>query len=288
MALPLLGILAAELGVLGGVQFLRNKADDKSAEGAAQQFQSFMSPGGAGAPIAANNPLAAAGLIDRMLQIRESEDGFLNTGKTAGINSLFAEAQALLENQQAQELVDYERGQKTLDRNTTLTDQLDQDYRADLGTFGQVVQPAFRKILAALDNPNSADSLASVYNFFNIVEPGGIVRDPETQAYRGIGGKGSQIANWLNEWRGQGLTAPTRKQIIDAVWNQYAPEWERAQAQKRKYESDLQNYQAQGYNPRTPVGRQGINWDINQIPPDYFDPDSSKLPIPAGMRVVDE
>ena len=284
MVLPLLGIAAMGAGVLGGTAFLRNKQDTKQAQATASMLEQYL----ANSQLGQARPDVAQGLMAQ-LQASQAGDDFFDLGANRRAQSLLDNAIQLNSNlitSQAQ--AEQEAAKLNFDRTTDITNQLDQDYARDIGTFGQVVQPAFRKILAALESPNSADSLASAFNFFNIVEPGGIMRDPENQAYRGIGGKGAQFANWLNEWQGKGLTEATRKQIIDAVWNQYAPEWERAQAIKRKYVSDLQRYKKQGFSPVSPIGRQGVDWGLNQIPPNYFDPAESDLPIPAGMRVVDK
>lgn len=261
MALPLIAALGA--GILGGGRYLMNRADERKAQGLAATAESFL----ANSTLAQAAPGQAMGILNA-IQGELQNDSFLDTGSAARVQSLMDAAMAQNANiEQGQAQAAQQAAIRNFDRSTAVTNQLDQDYNRDLRVFGSVVQPAFRQALSALENPNSADSVAALYNFFNIVEPGGRVTENEDGSFTGIGGSGARLANWFNQMRGEGLSENTREQIISAIWKQYQPQFERAKRQKSQYERDLRRYGQQGLDVRSPVGRLGIDYSLNQAPP---------------------
>jgi hypothetical protein len=256
MPLPLL--LGIGAGILGGAQYLMKKEDDRETESLLAQMQA-QAPGTA---------LGSAGYADPYLaaaQRTADNAGFFETSSDR-VQSIYDKLlfdSAQYQQQQAQKQA--ERAWQMQQSSIGITDQLDQDYNRDLKSFGQIVQPAYRQAMAALENPNSADSVAALYNFFNIVEPGGRVTENEDGSFSSIGGAGAEIANWLNKMRGEGLSGATTDQIKKAIYNQFKPQYERAVRQRQQYERDLEYYGNQGYNVRSPIGRQGIDWTAPQV-----------------------
>ena len=176
-------------------------------------------------------------------------------------------AQSLMSRMRADDQLQTARAEKVRAEQTAASNQFDQDWARDVGQFAEVVQPSFQKALLALENPNSADSVSALYNFFNIIEPGGRVTENEDGSFSGIGGGSGRIANWLNEMRGEGLSDVTRDQIIESIWKQYTPEYERAGRQKTYYEQLLEASRGMyGEGIQSPIGRQGIDWSLQQDP----------------------
>jgi hypothetical protein len=250
MALPLL--LGLGLGYMGGAQFLMKKRSDSEAQSLFDQTDFAAMPGLDGEEAAAQYEAQAQSLLGE-------ESGFFDAGKynkmhdlTAAYNSEFGARQT---HQKEMEKLNWER---SLNR----TDAIEQDYNRDLKTFGSVVQPAYLQAVAALGpNMNSADAVAALYNFFNIMEPGGRVTENEDGSFSGIGGKGSQFANWMNAIRGGGLDEKTKSQILSAVNNQYGSQLDRARRQRAYYDKEVSRYNEQGYSVNSPVGSLGIDYD---------------------------
>ena len=131
---------------------------------------------------------------------------------------------------------------------------------------------------------NSADAVAALYNFFNILEPGGRVTENEDGSFTGIGGTGSKFANWMNGIRGNGLDDTTRKQILSAINNQYGSQLDRARKQRAYYDKQVESYNNQGYNVNSPVGSLGIDYDSPLVNPNQQAPPLT----PAQQKAADE
>ena len=272
MALP---FLAMGLGLLGGKAFLAERRDKRDLGQSMLEAENFLM----------DNP-----------EFAEANPGYLSSFENIRGNQGFfsddsGQAESLLNAMRADEKLHRAAGEKAEDRRLAIQNQFDQDWARDVGQFTEVIQPSFQKALLALENPNSADSVAALYNFFNIVEPGGRITENEDGSFTGIGGSAAGFANMLNKWRGDGLSDETRKQIMSSIWKQYTPEMERAQRQKVKYEADIERMRGlYGQDIQSPIGRQGGNWSLNQMPPGYGQPTEQpqRPPVPQGMTVEDE
>jgi hypothetical protein len=274
-------MMAGGMGLLGGGRYLLNKEDDRRAANTRAGLESFLASSAI--------PQAQQMGILNQAQLNEQNDSWLNLGNNARTQSLLD--YAMQADSQYRELGAQQARaaqQRITDRGFTLSDQLDADYNRDLKVFGGVVQPAFQKALNALDEgATSADTVAALYNFFNIIEPGGRVTENEDGMFQSIGGMPSQVSNWLNQIRGKGMDSETRRQILDAIWKQYQPEYMRAKRQRDQYQRDIAAMRKQGYQVRSPIGRLGINYDLNQIPEWATGGSKDQPPIPPGYREVD-
>ena len=260
---------------MGGAQFLMKKRDDKDAQSLFDQTDFAALPGLDGADAAARYQVQAQSLLDQ-------ETSFFDAGKAGRMQDLRAaynsEFGARNDHLQAMEKQNYERSKHW-------SDQLDQDYNRDLRAFGSVVQPAYQQAVRALGpEMNSADAVAALYNFFNILEPGGRVTENEDGSFTGIGGTGSKFANWMNGIRGNGLDDTTRKQILSAINNQYGSQLDRARKQRAYYDKQVESYNNQGYNVNSPVGSLGIDYDSPLVNPNQQAPPLT----PAQQKAADE
>lgn len=146
-------------------------------------------------------------------------------------------------------------------------DQLDADYNRDLATFAGV-QSAYTKALASTEaGSNTADKIASLYNFFSVIDPGRAVQGNEAALYNNIGGLSAKGENWWRSIFGKGIDETTADEIRQAVYKQYQPEYERAVRQKNYYDSVYQKYWDAGYSVISPRGSLGIDWTPGQAPP---------------------
>lgn len=269
MALPLL--LAAGAGILGGAQYLMKKGDEREAASLLDGYD-FSLPGLQGQQESAWMDNQAGSLMDREL-------GFLNASKAQQAQQLrdlhqqrFGQINQGMAAQQKQHYAN----------SISRSDQLDADYNRDLKQFGGIVQPAYQQAVNALGpGMNSADSVAALYNFFNIMEPGGRVTENEDGSFTGIGGGGAKLANWFNKMRGDGLDGETRKQILDAINNQYRPQLERARKQEQFYNNRMREYGDMGLDVQSPVGSLGIDYLTD--PTEGFG--TQAPPVPDGYRV---
>lgn len=276
MALPLLMAMGA--GILGGGQYLLKKQDQRKAQSLIPDVQSAI----------ANSPFAGTqyGMQIENYAQAMAEDGSLlnrNSGQiqalmgTVANNTLAYEQnqqamaqEAAIRSGQAQQAMQ----NRMADRAFSLSDQLDQDYRSDLEDFGQF-QDSYRKGMNAINTNSSADALAAAFNFYNLIEPGGIVRDDERGEFKSVGGAGAGFANLLNEIKGKGLTPKSRKQLEQAMNNQYKPRQERARRQFDYYQDQVGRARRAGYNVASPIGSQGIDWS-----------EVSDAPLPPGQTVA--
>lgn len=272
MALP---FLALGLGLLGGKAYLQTKSDTRESNSLLNEMEGFL---------ASNPDFAQANpQYQHSMETLRNNQGFLSDDADM--------ASSLLTRMRSDDQLQRAQAEKTQEQQLAIQNQFDQDWARDVGQFTEVIQPSFQKALLALDNPNSADSVAALYNFFNIVEPGGRVTENEDGSFTGIGGSAAGFANMLNKWRGDGLSDETRQQIMTSIWKQYTPEMERAQRQKVKYEADIERMRGlYGQDIQSPIGRQGGNWSLNQMPPGYGQPTEQPQlpPVPQGMTVEDE
>lgn len=250
MALPIL--LAAGAGILGGGQYLLKKMDERRSASLLDKFQAQL-------PATQYGQQNYEQAMDMARMIADS-GGLLN--RTSGDLSSFMTQ--YLQGAQNQDALAHQRAVEAanlnFDRSTAITNQMDQDYNRDLGTFGNMVQPAYKRAMDALEGNNSADQIAALYNFFQIVEPGGRVTENEDGSFTGVGGSGSRLANWFNALRGDGLDEKSRQQIIGAIHRQYKSQYDNAERRRYAHERRLREYQNQGYNPMSPVGNLGIDW----------------------------
>ena len=255
MALPLL--LGLGLGYLGGASYLMSRKDERDS----QQALSMLTPDMPGLMGAERNA-HYENLKSELQQPGHWTDPlFGGASKTARARSLLeqyqaeheATAQAMAAQAEAQRVASWD-----------YSDDLRARYDKELSDLG-VLQDSFQKGIQALDSNSAADVLASTFNFFNLVEPGGIVRDPEANAYRSVGGFSQEVANALNAVQGKGLNDETRNQLRRAMENQYVPRFNRGKSQRKAIMRDYNKYLEQGFDPTDPTGSEGINWQYEPM-----------------------
>jgi hypothetical protein len=283
MALPLLGLMALGIGVSGGMQFLGHRADERKADSMLDDFvPQFTGP---------DAHILNAQYQNMAQQIGDASPGFLSEpgGKSQAAQSFLDQYQNdMVRSQLGQAQMQREMQDAYSQTNRGIADQLDQDYNRDLRTFAET-QNQFRSAMQALENPSNINSVATLYNFFNILEPGGRVTENEDGTFAAAGSAGNRWASWLNEMRGGGLTEVSRKEIVDAIWAQYGTRWEQANRQKRQYEQELRDIEASGRKVTSPIGRLGIDWSMNQLGGLEGPPRTTKgPPLPPGYREVED
>lgn len=262
MALPLL--MMAGAGILGGTQYLMKKQDDEKVQSLLPDFNSAM----------ASSPFAGtpgAMMMEQKAQRIAQDDSFFASNKSGEIESMLDNLQGATFQQQQMAANQYAQSrQATAARAFGLSDQLDTDYRRDLGDLS-TFQDTYRKGMQALQSNSKADILASAFNFYNLIEPGGIVRDDERDAYQATSSAATNFVNLLNDIQGKGLTESTAKQLANAMTTQYKPRYDRGQRQLGFYQERIGQYRKAGYDVASPVGSQGIDFqygaqEYNPIP----------------------
>ena len=256
MALPLL--LLAGAGILGGGQFLLKKMDDRRKQSLFDGFQQQLQGTGQ-----MQDPMAQAALGQAQRMVDDGSFLERNSGQLENLINNYgyaqAQAQAAEQNRLAQMQDAYSQ------TNIGIAQDLQTRYNSELSEFAET-QTQFRAAMNALENPSNLNSVTTLYNLFNILEPGGRVTANEDGTFTGIGDSGNQFANWLNQMTGEGLTQDTIKEITESIWQQYAPRLERARAVKGWYEGEMQALSGAGRNVRSPVGSLGVDWRLNQYP----------------------
>jgi len=121
------------------------------------------------------------------------------------------------------------------ERNRDFARGLVNDARRALGPWVDQ-QPEAQALFNVLGSGSKADALASLYLFFQQLEPGGIVRDNETGMYRGVGGAFESIANQMNAFLGEGDSLPTRQALAQTVMRIIQPRIENALATRAQFE----------------------------------------------------
>lgn len=222
-------------------------------------------------------------LVDQQNDAREA--GYQQQNTMLGANlrnqsAMYAHNLRMLEGQQAGQVANQ---RDMVDRTFQLSDQLDQDVSRDMGEMA-VYQDNYRKGLSALASNNPADVVASMYNFFQMVEPGGMVRDAESGQYKGVGGASSQFANLLNEVQGKGLNDKTRRQLQEAMGNQYGVVFDRFKRVNDTYGQQINQMRNAGYNVMDPRERLGIDWTYGVQQPKGRKNEKGQTPAEAAAE----
>ena len=139
---------------------------------------------------------------------------------------------------------------------------------------GQI--PEFTGALDILASGSTTDAIASIFQFMQTIEPGGIVREGEQQMVRGTGGLSNQLANLINQAEGKGLTGPTRKALARTMIKIIKPRIEAAQTRQQQLRDAAGLAGLQGSNVPLAAGNFG-DFNIPQIPQQLIDGS-----IPAG------
>lgn len=271
MALPLL--MMAGAGILGGGQYLLKKMDDRRSESLLGDLEAKVQASGAAGTTLGDMYMSAGERLasgNTLLQ--------RNSGEIEDLLGGFDMAMLQQEQQQAAQLAQMQDAYSQT--NMGIARDLQTRYNSEMSEFAET-QTQFRAAMNALDNPSNLNSVTTLYNLFNILEPGGRVTQNEDGTFTGIGSGGNRVSGWLNDMQGKGLTDATIKEITDSIWQQYAPRLERAREVKKWYDGEMQAIGGAGRNVRSPVGSLGINWDLNQYPPDMGQPND----VPDGYSL---
>lgn len=261
MALPLLMLAGA--GILGGSQYLLKKQDQKRADGMFGALQSQMQN-------SALPPMIQDSILARG-QDMIANDSFWNRSMVSSQldqlsnNAMVANNNYVMQQQEMAQQMKIASGQAQRERSFQLANEVEADYNRDLKDFG-TFQDSYAKGVRALESNSSADAMAAVYNFFNLVEPGGIVRDGETAQFRDVGGTKSKIVNLLNGIQGKGLDPRAARELQTAMRNQYLDRYGRAKRQRDYYQERIDGYRSAGYDVWSPVGSLGIDYGYNPDP----------------------
>lgn len=153
-----------------------------------------------------------------------------------------------------------DRGWEITDRNMQMGNQLGMalhdDYRTAAGEFAQM-QTGARNALGALESGDSIGAIEAVYGIAKLLDPRGAVMEGDAGRFEGSGSVGSQVANTLNKWRGEGMDKDTVKQMRDLILRRLKVQhgtWERT---KTWYEQQAENMARQGVNVSSPIGSMG-------------------------------
>ena len=123
--------------------------------------------------------------------------------------------------------------QEQANKNRQFANQLVDDGRRELGPWVDQV-PQIQGLYNLLANGSATDAVASIYLFFQALEPGGIVRDNETNMYRGAGGFFEGLANDLNAMMGGGDKEETRRRVAQTINRLIAPRLQAAQQTRQE------------------------------------------------------
>jgi hypothetical protein len=142
-------------------------------------------------------------------------------------------------------------------------------------------QDAFKMLEQALQpGASSADGLMASFKFFNMMEPNGMVRDDERQAFLSTGGSMSQVANLMNQMQGKGADQNTRDQIFEAARKMYEVQYKNAERTRQELLRQEGAYIRQGYPITTQTGRGSYDWS--------YRPGARKPPVPIEQRPIPE
>ena len=278
MALPL--IMMAGAGILSGAQYLLKRQDEKKGETMLADFQSDIY----------NGPMAGTQMGDwyanQAQQAVSTRSGFFDEMATPRLeelqNAYGTQLNTMQQNQQAAQASMADRFSQT---NTGIANTLSNQYNADLKVFAET-QNQFKSAMNALDNPSNLNSVTALYNMFNLIEPGGRVTQNEDGTFSGAGDVGNRFSNWLNEMQGEGLTPDTIEEIRDAIWQQYSQRYEQSVRRKQYYEDEMNKLSGEGRNVRSPIGRLGIDWSLNQMPNNEPVIPIEEQPAPPGFSLT--
>jgi len=104
--------------------------------------------------------------------------------------------------------------------------QIGEQFRKQAGPIAEQI-PEFQGFINTLAQGNSTDALAGAFQFFSIIEPGGITRDDERSAFQGSGGLFTTLANQMNAIEGQGMKPELRRKLAATVMQIMQPRFDR-------------------------------------------------------------
>ena len=115
---------------------------------------------------------------------------------------------------------------KAIEKDRDVALQINDDFRKEAGPIAEQI-PEFQGFINTLASGSSTDALAGAFQFFNIVEPGGITRDDERSAFQGSGGLFTTLANTMNAIEGQGMKPELRRKLAATVLQIMQPRFDR-------------------------------------------------------------
>lgn len=156
-----------------------------------------------------------------------------------------------------------------LNKNRDVALQMRDDAVRELGPIAEQI-PEFAGALDILANGSTTDAVASIFQFMQTIEPGGIVREGEQQMVRGTGGLTNQLANLINQAEGKGLSKPTRLALAKTMTAIIKPRIEFAQSRQGQLRDAAGLAGLQGSNVPLAAGNFG-DFTLPQIPAQLFD-----------------
>ena len=129
------------------------------------------------------------------------------------------------------------------DRDVAL--QIGEQFRKQAGPIAEQI-PELQGFFNTLSTGSSTDALAGAFQFFSIIEPGGITRDDERSAFQGSGGLFTTLANQMNAIEGGGMTPELRRKLAATVSSIMQPRFDRLGAIQAEFQQIGQEAGLQG------------------------------------------
>lgn len=111
-------------------------------------------------------------------------------------------------------------------RKTEVALDIQDDFRRDVSDIASQI-PEIQGFYNTLANGSSEATLAAAFQFFNLVEPGGITREDERSAFAASSGKYNEVVNLMNKIRGEGMTISTRRELARVATGFVQPRFDR-------------------------------------------------------------
>ncbi len=182
---------------------------------------------------------------------------------------------------QSKLLADARKAQETrFNNNRNAAMSIADDIRSNLSPYVEQVT-GLQGLYDNLQNGSPADAVATVFQFMQAIEPGGIVREGEQGMVRGIGGLFTQLANQLNQVAGRGLDGTLRRELADTVTRIMQPRIEQAQADEAGFRRQIEA--AQLGKARGVATSALPNIQMPALPQIVQGGQGAQTPVPAGL-----
>ena len=136
-------------------------------------------------------------------------------------------------------------GQANKQRDVALA--MRDDAVRELGPVAAQV-PEIQAAMDILASGSTTDAIASVFQFMQAIEPGGIVREGEQGMVRGVGGLSNKLAQLINTAEGEGLNDTTRQQLANTMIRIIKPRFAAAEKRRQQIRTAAEQAQLQGQN----------------------------------------